>query len=149
MADVSTSNFRERQLAFRETKSADRGHTSMKAELKSRSPRCPSGSPSAAQCGWAGPRSSAANRCPFPTEAQIPQHRELRCRAEAGLHRSANCSSRGLWTPAAPLLEFRVTALWGRIYLRFTHFWSTSLAHFVLLASYIIIAHSALLPQLV
>lgn len=33
-----------------------------------------------------------------------------------------------------PLFEFHVTALKGQIYLGFTHFWSTSFAHLVLLA---------------
>ena len=47
------------------------------------------------------------------------------------------------------LFELCVTALQGQIHLGFTHFWSTSFAHLVLLALYIIITCSVLLVQTV
>ena len=47
------------------------------------------------------------------------------------------------------LFELCVTALQGQIYLGFIHFWSTSFAHLVLLALYIIITCSVLLMQTV
>ena len=124
-------HFSQQQTLLREDWSLERQnnlievtqHKRMQAQLKS-IPWHSQGWTSDPCCRQGGLPAPGCSRSPDPPAVcrdwqrqPAPAHRNDRCCPEAVLDTSANCSFRGLRTPAAPVFELCVTALKGQIYL--------------------------------